>query len=81
MSNGGAQEFVGLTALRSFPIPLPPLKEQQTIVRQLDGLRTETQKLEAVYQKKIAELELLRKSILQKAFNGQLTENKLHVSH
>ncbi|OWY20781.1 restriction endonuclease subunit S, partial [Sphingobacteriales bacterium UPWRP_1] len=42
MSNGGAQEFVGLTALRSFPIPYPPLKDQQTIVRQLDALRAET---------------------------------------
>src|SRR5690606_33287686 len=30
MSNGGAQEFVGLTALRSFPIPFPPLETQQT---------------------------------------------------
>lgn len=73
MSNGGAQEFVGLTALRSFPIPLPTLKAQQTIVRQLDALRAETQKLEAVYQKKIDDLEELKKSILQKAFAGELT--------
>jgi type I restriction enzyme S subunit len=48
------------------------LKEQQTIVRQLDALRAETQKLEAVYQKKIDDLEELKKSILQKAFNGEL---------
>ena len=72
MSNGGAQEFVGLTALRSFPIPLPPLKEQQTIVRQLDALRTETQKLEAVYRQKIVDLEELKKSVLAKAFAGEL---------
>lgn len=77
MSNGGAQEFVGLTALRSFPIPLPPLKQQQTIVRQLDALRAETQKLEAVYQKKIDDLEELKKSILQKAFSGQLSESRI----
>lgn len=74
MSNGGAQEFVGLTALRNFPIPLPPLNKQQTIVRKLDTLRAETQKLEAVYQKKLADLEELKKSILQKAFNGELVE-------
>ncbi|KXK40323.1 MAG: restriction modification system DNA specificity domain-containing protein, partial [Bacteroidetes bacterium OLB9] len=47
---------------------------QQTIVRQLDALRAETQKLEAVYQQKIANLEELKKSILQKAFNGELAE-------
>jgi type I restriction enzyme S subunit len=76
MSNGGAQEFVGLTALRSFPIPYPPLKQQQTIVRQLDALRAETQKLEAVYQKKITDLEELKKSILQKAFAGELETEK-----
>jgi type I restriction enzyme S subunit len=46
--------------------------EQQTIVRQLDALLAETQKLEAVYQKKIDDLEELKKSILQKAFAGEL---------
>ncbi len=50
------------------------MDEQQTIVDQLDALRAETQKLEAVYQKKIDDLEELKKSILQKAFNGELSE-------
>ena len=36
--------------------------EQQTIVRQLDTLRVETQKLEAVYQQKVADLVELKKS-------------------
>ena len=48
------------------------LKEQQAIVHQLDALRAETQKLEAVYHKKIDDLEELKKSVLQKAFNGEL---------
>ena len=48
------------------------LKEQQTIVRQLDALRAETQKLEAIYRQKILNLEELKKSVLQKAFNGEL---------
>ncbi|KAF5052403.1 Type-1 restriction enzyme EcoKI specificity protein [anaerobic digester metagenome] len=76
MSNGGAQEFVGLTALRSFPIPLPPLKEQKEIVRKLDALILETKKLEAIYQQKIDDLEELKKSILQKAFAGELKTEK-----
>ncbi len=58
--------------LFAYKFKLPPLKEQQTIVRQLDALRAETQKLEAVYQKKIADLEELKKSILQNAFAGKL---------
>ena len=71
-AKGTTQKFVGLGYLRSFPILIPPLKEQQTIVRQLDALRAETQKLEAVYQKKMDDLEELKKSILQKAFAGEL---------
>lgn len=58
----------------------PSLNDQQTIIRQLDALRAETQKLEAVYQKKIADLEELKKSILQKAFAGELiTEKELAI--
>ena len=75
-SNGGAQEFVGLRALRSFPVPLPQLDEQNILVNQLDALRAETQKLEAVYQKKVDDLEELKKSILQKAFAGELETEK-----
>ena len=52
------------------------LKDQQTIVRQLDALRTETKKLEAVNQKKIADFDELKKSILQKAFSGELNAEK-----
>lgn len=63
--------------LKDIEIPLPPLKAQQQIVSQLDALRAETQKLEAVYQKKIDDLEELKKSILQKAFSGQLSESGL----
>jgi len=48
------------------------LSEQKIIVRQLDALLAETQKLEAVYQQKLADLEELKKSILQKAFAGEL---------
>jgi len=77
MSNGGAQEFVGLTALRSFPIPFPSLKAQQTIVQKLDALNAETKKLEAIYQQKINNLDELKKSVLQKAFTGELKTNKI----
>lgn len=76
MSNGGAQEFVGLTALRSFPIPYPSLKEQNEIVKNLDALILETNRLEAIYQQKVNDLEELKKSILQKAFTGELKTEK-----
>jgi len=71
-AKGTTQKFVGLGYLRNFIIQLPSLSEQKQIVKKLDALSAKTKKLEAVYQKKIADLEELKKSILQKAFNGEL---------
>lgn len=48
------------------------LSEQKSIVTKLDALSTETKKLEAVYKEKLNHLEELKKSILKKAFNGEL---------
>ena len=67
-----ARANLSLGFFNKLSIPCPSIEEQQTIVRQLDALRAETQKLEAVYQKKIDDLEELKKSILQKAFAGEL---------
>ncbi|MFA5216406.1 restriction endonuclease subunit S [Sulfuricurvum sp.] len=71
-ATGTAQKTVSLTALRNFSIPKISLSEQQTIVQKLDALSAETKRLEAIYQQKIDNLEELKKSILQKAFNGEL---------
>ncbi len=71
---GARMPRANMNQVLEFDIAFPPLQAQQTIVCQLDALRTETQKLEAVYQQKIANLEELKKSILQKAFNGELAE-------
>jgi type I restriction enzyme S subunit len=73
---GAALMQINIGDLRKILTPYPPIQEQQTIVRQLDALRAETQKLEAVYQKKIDDLEELKKSILQKAFAGELKTEK-----
>lgn len=72
MATGTAQKTVSLSSLRNFSVPKIPLHEQQSIVQKLDALSSETKKLEAIYQKKLEDLEELKKSILQKAFSGQL---------
>ena len=53
-------------------IPCPSIKEQEKIVQKLNDLTTQTKKLEAIYKQKIADLEEMKKSVLQKAFSGQL---------
>lgn len=46
---------------------------QQQIVTQLDQLQEQTNQLVTKYQQKLANLEELKKSILEKAFKGELT--------
>jgi type I restriction enzyme S subunit len=58
--------------LFAYSFNLPPITEQQAIVRKLDALSAETKRLEAIYQQKINDLEELKKSVLQKAFSGEL---------
>lgn len=70
---GATRQAITKAQIESFRISIPPIPTQQSIVRKLDDLRAETQKLEAVYQKKLSDLDELKKSILQKAFTGELT--------
>jgi len=59
--------------LENLWISFPLLSKQKDLVAKLDALSAETKKLEAIYQKQLAELEDLKKSILDKAFRGELT--------
>jgi len=72
-SRGATVEHINMKDIRAFRIyNLSTLSEQQGIVAKLDTLSVECKKLEAVYQQKIAGLEELKKSILHKAFRGEL---------
>ena len=75
-AKGTTQKFVGLGYLRSFPIFIPSLTKQQAIVSQLDALRTETKKLESSFLEKMTDLDELKKSILQKAFAGEISTDR-----
>ena len=58
--------------LFEFRLRLPPVKRQHELAAQLDALSAETQRLESIYQQKLAALEALKKSLLHQAFSGQL---------
>ena len=51
---------------------LPDVKRQAELTVQLDALREETQRLESLYQRKLAALDELKKSLLHQAFSGAL---------
>jgi type I restriction enzyme S subunit len=66
MSNLNQGILLGVT------FQLPSLDKQNSIVSELDALSEETQRLESIYQQKLAALDELKKSILHQAFSGQL---------
>ena len=62
--------------LKDILIPCPSPKEQDRIVNEIETVLNETKRLEIIYEKKINGLEELKKSILQKAFSGELKTEK-----
>ncbi|MBC8019266.1 MAG: hypothetical protein H7X83_12220 [Verrucomicrobia bacterium] len=50
----------------------PPISKQEAIAETLDALSEETQRLESIYQQKLAALDALKKSLLDQAFTGRL---------
>jgi type I restriction enzyme S subunit len=58
--------------LSALTIPFPVIPEQKALVARLESISEETQRLESIYQQKLAALEALKKSLLHQAFSGQL---------
>ena len=75
---GSGTTFLELSTkkLGSVNIPLPPITKQKTIIGNLNSLQEEIQKLETLYQKKIDALDELKKSLLEKAFEGELHDDE-----
>ena len=71
-TDGVNQSNINAQKLGNFEIPLPPLEEQEEIVRQVDKLFALADKLESHYQKAKARVDKLSQSVLAKAFRGEL---------
>jgi type I restriction enzyme S subunit len=73
INNGSSIPQINNYSIEPLMIPFPnSIAEQQTIVVKLGSLSEETQRLESIYQQKLAALEELKKSLLHQAFNGAL---------
>jgi len=59
-------------AVQTLPVRVPSISVQKQIVTRLNTLAAETQRLASLYEHKLAALEALKKSLLHKAFNGEL---------
>jgi type I restriction enzyme S subunit len=76
-ATGATIKNVSLKSMREFPIPIPDIKTQIQIVIKLENILKDTKRLESIYHQKLNDLEELKKSILQKAFNGELKTSKI----
>ena len=66
------QANINGSKLKCYPIPAPSLAEQKAIVAKLNDLSEETQRLTSIYERKLAALDELKKSLLHQAFSGAL---------
>ena len=75
-ASGGAQSFVSLSMLRNYLMPIPPLNEQNRIIKKFKSLDFVIQRYEKSYRElnnlKQELFPKLRKSILQEAIQGKL---------
>ncbi|MCW3126491.1 MAG: Restriction endonuclease subunit [Bacteroidetes bacterium] len=76
---GATRQAITKAQLEDFTIRYPKLPKQLEIIKKLDALSAQCKKLEAIYQKKIDDLDELKKVILQKAFSGELKSNDSKV--
>ena len=71
-ASGTTVAIVNKSKFNEIEIVLPPLKRQQEIVESLRTLRAECDRLAFSFNRKIAALGELKKSLLHRAFSGQL---------
>jgi type I restriction enzyme, S subunit len=73
VSSGSAIPQLTVPMIKTYSIPVPDLEKQSEIVETIDILKNCIQSVLLIYQEKLENLENLKKSILEKAFKGELT--------
>ena len=71
-TGGVNQGNVGIAGVMQGPIPLPPIKEQQEIVRRVEALFAKADRIEAQYKNARQQVDRLTPALLAKAFRGEL---------
>lgn len=75
-TDGVSQSNINAKKIGEFKIPLPTLSEQHEIVRFIDDLLARERKAQKATEQALASIELMKKSILARAFRGELGTNK-----
>jgi len=66
---------INIRDFKKIKMLVPPLSIQKTIVDKLDDVKPDLVRVEEIYAIKILAFDELKKSLLQKAFSGELTRS------
>lgn len=75
-ATGSTIKNLGLKAIREYLVPLPSIPEQHEIVRLIDELLARERTAQQATEQALASIDLMKKSILARAFRGELGTNK-----
>lgn len=75
-TDGVSQSNINAKKIGEFEIPLPTITEQHEIVRFIDDLLARERAAQQATEQALASIELMKKSILARAFRGELGTNK-----
>jgi type I restriction enzyme, S subunit len=81
LQRGATKVGLGLDDIRSVPIPLPPVAEQQRIVAEVERQLSVIEGLAAVIGTSVQRAERLRQSILMQAFSGRFPASQLRSTY
>ncbi len=73
LMRGAANVSLSIKDIANLEIPIPPLKEQETIIKKIDGLAENHRRLLNEIAVQLNLLEKLRQQVLQEAIEGKLT--------
>lgn len=76
MTGAVGQQRVPKTFLQEYQLSLPTLSEQHEIVRLIDDLLARERAAQQATEQALASIDLMKKSILARAFRGELGTNK-----
>lgn len=73
-ARGNAIQHLSITDFAQMALPLPPLEEQEEIVKQIDFAFSAIERIEEAVEQDLIQAKSLNQSILAKAFRGELIE-------
>ena len=76
----GVKPGINRNVVYGLRVSVPPLNVQKNVAKKLKNIAHETSKVEGVYKEKLKSLDELKKSLLQKAFSGELTKTEGHAA-